>query len=155
MTVGERLAIRRATAADAVAVAEVYLAARHAAVPLIPPLVHDDGDVRRWVHEDLLEETEVWVADLAGVVVAMMATSPGWLDHLYVDPTHANQGIGSILVAHAQDRAKTHLDLWTFVSNVAAQRFYVRHGFVEVERTDGSGNEEQAADIRYRWSTPD
>ncbi len=32
----------------------------------------------------------------------------------------------------------------------ALQRFDERHGFVEVERTDGSGNEERAPDVRYR-----
>lgn len=32
----------------------------------------------------------------------------------------------------------------------ALQWFDERHGFVEVERTDGSGNEERAPDVRYR-----
>jgi hypothetical protein len=44
------------------------------------------------------------------------------------------------------------LQLWTFVSNLGAQRFYLRHGFVEVERTDGAANEEHAPDILYEWS---
>ncbi|CAA9412428.1 MAG: hypothetical protein AVDCRST_MAG35-1509, partial [uncultured Quadrisphaera sp.] len=43
------------------------------------------------------------------------------------------------------------LALWTFASNVAAQRFYERHGFVAGDRTDGSGNEERAPDVRYAW----
>jgi len=44
--------------------------------------------------------------------------------------------------------------LWTFVSNVRAQRFYERHGFTVAERTDGSGNEEKAPDLRYVWRPP-
>lgn len=43
--------------------------------------------------------------------------------------------------------------LWTIASNVAAQRFYERHGFVESVRTDGD-NEERAADILYIWRGP-
>jgi ribosomal protein S18 acetylase RimI-like enzyme len=43
------------------------------------------------------------------------------------------------------------LQLWVFETNVGAQRFYRRHGFVEVERTDGAGNEEKAPDIRMAW----
>ena len=53
------------------------------------------------------------------------------------------------------DRAKAAhpdgLQLWTFQANAPAQRFYERHGFHEVERTDGAGNEERSPDIRYRW----
>ena len=42
--------------------------------------------------------------------------------------------------------------LWVFESNRRAQAFYERHGFVAVERTDGTGNEEQEPDIRYAWA---
>jgi GNAT superfamily N-acetyltransferase len=44
------------------------------------------------------------------------------------------------------------LRLWTFASNLRAQRFYERHGFVEAQRTDGRGNEERAPDILYVWA---
>jgi ribosomal protein S18 acetylase RimI-like enzyme len=43
------------------------------------------------------------------------------------------------------------LRLWTFASNTPAQRFYERHGFVEMDRTDGQDNEERAPDILYTW----
>jgi len=50
-------------------------------------------------------------------------------------------------------RERPHgLWLWTFVSNEGAQRFYERHGFAEVERTDGRANEERAPDVLYAWS---
>jgi hypothetical protein len=44
--------------------------------------------------------------------------------------------------------------LWTFVTNTGARRFYERHGFVAVETTDGSHNEEAAPDIRFVWARP-
>jgi hypothetical protein len=41
--------------------------------------------------------------------------------------------------------------LWTFQVNGPARRFYERHGFIAVERTDGHGNEEREPDIGYIW----
>jgi hypothetical protein len=35
------------------------------------------------------------------------------------------------------------------VSNLGAQRFYERHGFVEIMRTEGTDNEEHAPEIQY------
>jgi ribosomal protein S18 acetylase RimI-like enzyme len=46
------------------------------------------------------------------------------------------------------------LRLWTFASNTSAQRFYERHGFVAIDRTDGQHNEERAPDILYTWRAP-
>jgi hypothetical protein len=50
---------------------------------------------------------------------------------------------------------RSHLDIrprWHRAQvSQGAQRFYLRHGFVEVERTDGAGNEEHAPDIQYGW----
>lgn len=67
-------AVRRAGPEDMVAAAEVYLRARHAAVPAIPPLVHDNADVRRWFVEVVGAEREVWVADdpEAGIVAVLV-----------------------------------------------------------------------------------
>ena len=55
------------------------------------------------------------------------------------------------------NNAKTEcdrLELWTFQANIGAQRFYMRHGFTEAERTNGAGNEEGLPDIRYVWAAP-
>ena len=53
------------------------------------------------------------------------------------------------------DAIRVGLELWTFQINATAQRFYERHGFVAVDRTDGSANEEREPDIRYRWRADD
>ena len=142
--------VRRADQEDAPAVADVYLRARHAAVPALPPLVHDDEDVRAWVDGVLVAQQEVWVAETGGVVVGMMAVNGRWLDHLYVDPAWTDRGVGSRLVQLAK-RGREELLLWTFEANTGARRFYERHGFNAVEHTDGSSNEEQTPDVRYRW----
>lgn len=49
--------------------------------------------------------------------------------------------------------ARGGLRLWTFVSNERTQRFYLRRGFREVERTDGSRSEEGSPDIQYAWDS--
>lgn len=141
---------RRATPADAAAVADVYLASFHAALPTVR-LAHTDDDVRAWIRDHVVPDRETWVADDAGRVVAMLELAPGWVDQLYVAPERQGEGIGTALLALAKARASGPLELWAFQVNAPARAFYERHGFVAVEFTDGSGNEEREPDVRYRW----
>ncbi len=141
--------IRRCEDSEGALAAEIYLESRRAAAPAVPPSIHPDDDVVRWFTQHLMQTADVWLAEINDVPIAVLAFTNGWLDQLYVLPDHYNRGIGSALVRHAQS-IQTQLDLWTFQRNEGAQRFYERHGFVEIERTDGD-NEEGAPDIRYRW----
>jgi ribosomal protein S18 acetylase RimI-like enzyme len=143
--------LRRAGAADAAAVAEVWLRARRAAVPVVPAPVHPDAEVRQHFATVVVPEQETWLAEVDGVAVAMLALDGEEVDHLYVDPAWQRRGIGSHLVRLAQARRPVGLALWTFQSNLPARRFYERHGFVAVAFTDGSANEERAPDVRYVW----
>ena len=139
--------IRRASAIDASAVGEVFLRARDrmAYLPRIP-----ESD-RAGLGALLVERHDVWVAVEDGTVVGFAGVSPGWLDHLYVDPDSQNAGIGTALLEHAKRLQPGGLQLWTFERNDGAHRFYQRHGFELVERTDGAGNMEQEPDARYEW----
>jgi GNAT superfamily N-acetyltransferase len=112
---------------------------------------HSDDEVRRWVAEVLLPRHDVWVAEDDGAVVGVLALSDGRLEQLYLDPDRRGQGIGDRFVALAKERQPRGLQLWTFQVNEPARRFYLRHGFVEVERTDGAGNEEREPDVRLVW----
>jgi GNAT superfamily N-acetyltransferase len=154
-----RTALRRGGPPDAEAVADLYLRARRAALAAktIPPLVHSDTDVRRWVTEVLIVDCETWLAEVTGEgVVAFLALQGDWIDQLYVAPRFTGRGIGGQLLEMAKRERPDGLRLWTFASNLGAQRFYARHGFIEVQRTDGSGNEERSPDIQYayRWAQP-
>lgn len=51
----------------------------------------------------------------------------------------------------AKQQQPDGLSLWTFQVNGPARRFYQRHGFTEVERTDGQRNHEREPDVRYVW----
>jgi GNAT superfamily N-acetyltransferase len=143
--------LRRGTGTDANSAAEVYLRARRHAVPEIPPLAHSDDEVRQWMHR-VLDEQEAWLAIADdGTLLGLMVLNGDWVEQLYVDPLRTGRGLGTRFVELAKQRRPGGLQLWTFVSNARAQRFYERHGFTVEERTDGSGNEEKAPDLRYTW----
>lgn len=149
----ESPSIRRAGARDAAAIADLLIRARRAAADTIPAMVHSDDEVRWWVREIVLPEREVWLAeDADGRPLGVLVLEQDWIDQLYVDPAVTGTGLGSRLVDLAKSCRPAGLQLWTFQSNIGAQRFYRRHGFTEAERTDGSGNEEKAPDIRFVWT---
>lgn len=144
------IAVRRAGPTDAASVAEVYLASFHAALPTVR-LVHTDDQVRRWIRDVVIPDTEAWVAVDGHEIVGMLSLRPGWVDHLYVAPDRRGDGIGRRLLDLAKLRSGGPLDLWTFQVNKQARRFYEANGFVALELTDGAGNEEREPDVRYRW----
>jgi GNAT superfamily N-acetyltransferase len=149
----QAVTIRRGTARDVAATAELYVRARErgAETATIPPLIHDLDDVMQWMGRQV-SEADCWLAqDSSGSVVGLLLLDGNLLDQLYVDPNLTGKGIGSQLMAVAKRERPEGLRLWTFASNEGAQRFYVRHGFAEVLRTDGSRNEERAPDIQYAW----
>jgi GNAT superfamily N-acetyltransferase len=143
--------MRRALASEADDVADLLWRVRQENVPTIPRPVHPLDDMRRWMRDVVFASMDVWVADVSGEVVGLMILRrPDWIDHLYVDGRFTGAGLGSRLLALARMELPHGIQLWTFQSNVAARRFYERHGFVPVQWTDGD-NEEHAPDVRYEW----
>lgn len=148
----DEIVIRPARAADAEAIAEVWLAAFRETYAF--PLAHTDAEVRGWVRTGLLPATDTWVAAVGERVVAFMSLRGRTVEQLYVRRPWTGRGIGSRLLAVAKERRPEGLELWTFQVNAGARRFYERHGFVVVEMTDGSANEEGQPDVRYAWNPP-
>ncbi|MET7691449.1 GNAT family N-acetyltransferase [Streptomyces sp. NPDC005483] len=144
--------IRRATAPDASATADVYLRSFTAALPTVVRPRSDD-EVRAYIRDVVVPHRETWVAEDSetGAIVGLMVLAGDLLSQLYLDPDRRGRGIGDRFVALAKERSPRGLSLWTFQVNKPAHRFYERHGFVEAERTDGSGNEEREPDVRYVW----
>jgi GNAT superfamily N-acetyltransferase len=145
-------AIRRALREDAAAVADVFLDSFHATYDF--PLAHSDAEVRDWIRDDVIATKEAWVAAVNRQVLALLVLAPGWVEHLYVAPDRWGDGLGRRLLSLAKERSPDGLTLWTFQVNERARRFYERNGFVAVEQTDGSGNEERQPDVRYAWTPP-
>jgi ribosomal protein S18 acetylase RimI-like enzyme len=139
--------VRRADASEADLIAELLLSSRRASE--IPPSVHSDDEVRAWVSELLVPACEVWVATTDGEVVGMMALDDEWVEQLYIAPGHQRRGHGARLLDLAQSTRRS-LALWTFESNLAAQRFYEAHGFTR-SGSPSADNEERAPAICYRW----
>jgi 8-oxo-dGTP pyrophosphatase MutT (NUDIX family)/RimJ/RimL family protein N-acetyltransferase len=153
--------VRPATEDDGAAVAEVYLRSLRIALPRISSF-HSDESIRAWVVEHIMQENEIWVGiDGHGRVVGMLGLGPpdptaddtihAWIQYLYLDPSVIGLGLGERFIELAKDHFTEGLQLWAFQVNEAAQRFYARHGFVEVERTDGANNDEREPDVRMVW----
>jgi GNAT superfamily N-acetyltransferase len=146
---------RRADSDDVEAVADLLVRSRRAAVGAIPAAVHPDAEAREWISTVVIPEREVWLMEDADCQpLAVLILDGTWVDQLYVEPTCTGMGLGSRLIELAKSRRSAGLQLWTFMTNTAAQRFYRRHGFVVAETTDGSRNEEHAPAIRCTWMAP-
>jgi putative acetyltransferase len=120
------------------------------ALPFLAGL-HSPEEDRRFFRERVFNTCQVWGYfdnnELAGII----AFREGWIDQLHVRPSWQRRGIGTALLRVAQN-GSISLSLWTFQRNKAARRFYEKHGFVPIEKTDGSANEEKEPDLMYRWS---
>ena len=143
--------LRRATAADADAIAGVLTAAR-AAQSWFPRL-HTPDDTRRFVREQLLPDNETWVVEEDGRVVAFAALQGDVLGHLFVHPDAQRSGIGTSLLEHTQGLRPDGFSLWTHQAS-EARAFYEARGLVAVESTDGAATMEKLPDVRYEWRPP-
>jgi ribosomal protein S18 acetylase RimI-like enzyme len=141
--------IRTAEAADADAVADLFLAARREMTYLRE--VHTEAETRDWVATTLIARREVWVAAEGGRTFAFAALDEASLEHLYVEPAAQGRGVGTRLLERAKERRPEGLELWVFQRNGRARRFYERRGFEVVRETDGAGNEEREPDALYAW----
>jgi putative acetyltransferase len=144
---------RRAVEADAV------MAVQRATLRVTLPGLHNphtaDED-REWIR-GVFARFSVWLAVDGQSVVGVLSREDEWVRQLYVAPHRTGQGIGQRLLDTFLDEAAAAsmpvVRLWTFQRNAGARRFYERNGFVAVEFTDGSGNEEGEPDVRYERET--
>lgn len=137
--------LRAATGADLPALARI-LGDWVREMPWMPKLHGRDEDL--WFLGQLRERGVLRVA--GAEPAGFLARQGGEVDALYLALAARGQGIGSALLDEAK-AAEPVLRLWTFQANSAARAFYARAGFVEIERTDGAGNEERLPDVRLEW----
>jgi len=131
------------------AVVRVFREARRERLQFLLDL-HDADEDRHFLRDAVFPTNDVWVADADAHVGGFVAFANGWVNHLYVAPALQRQGIGAALLALAKARHRS-LELWAFKANEPAIRFYERHGFRVIERTDGSSTEAKQPDVRMRW----
>lgn len=142
----ERAATRSAVAEDASEIAHLIRVSKRTAMPWLakPHTLREDIE---WVANVLIPHQRVDVVEADGALLAVIATTPGWVEQLYVAPSSQRFGVGSRLLATAIAEQES-LRLWAFERNVRARQFYERHGFVAEAQTDGD-NEECEPDILY------
>lgn len=143
--------LRPAAPQDLPALADLYLRVRVAAVPQMPPGIHDDVDVHAHMGGWDLAEREVWIAEAGAGPLGFAVVTGDWLDSLYVAPEAAGTGIGGALLDVVKQLRPGGFCLWVFETNAAARAFYERRGLIDLEHTDGAGNEERSPDFRMAW----
>ena len=143
------MSIRRATAADARAIADVHVRTWQAAYRhVFPAEVLDSLSVdereERW-QDHLGGRVTAWVAETDGRIVGFVSVGPsrteddeGELYAIYVLPESWGSGAAPELMAAAKDwfaqEGFATAMLWVLVDNPRARRFYEREGW----RLDGS-----------------
>ena len=131
--------------------ARVSRAARKQALAFLREL-HSEAEDLDYYGNHVLQKDTVFIAlDEQRRSVGFIAFSDGWVNHLYVLPSHQRLGIGGLLLDRAMHSFRT-LRLWTFERNEFARRFYENHGFAVIDRTDGEGNEEKEPDLLLQWN---
>jgi putative acetyltransferase len=141
--------LRRVTASDADAIADLYSASFRLLTFL--PMLHTIDEYRWFIANVILNDCEVTVAEDKSGIVAFLARQGEEIRLLYTRPDRIGMGAGTQLIDAAKATGIGALELWCFQANERARRFYEARGFHAIRFTDGGDNEEQMPDVRYRW----
>ncbi|HEY8576445.1 MAG TPA: GNAT family N-acetyltransferase [Devosia sp.] len=139
--------LAQAENADLEAVVDLFARSRQVCLPFLPVLHSREEDLDFF--GGYIQRGQMTLARVDGAVAGFLAQTPGWIEHLYLDPALRRRGIGQALMAHAKMEAD-QLDLWCFAENHAARAFYAAQGFAEIGGTQGD-NEAGLPDILLRW----
>jgi GNAT superfamily N-acetyltransferase len=116
------------------------------------PRIHSAVDVESYYRDVVFAKRHVVVAEHRGLLAGFAACDlqNNEVTSLFVHRGARGHGIGKRLITYAKEQSAGQLELWTFVQNEGARRFYLREGFTEVRTTPGD-NEEQLPDILLGW----
>ncbi len=113
--------IRQATTTDFPELADIYHDASLLAHPFIDPqFIAKD---RKHFRDERLPLTEAFVYEVNGQILGFISISNGHINGLFVGVDHQRKRVGTYLVDHAKERHPC-LELYCFVDNYQAQRFY-------------------------------
>lgn len=139
--------IRPARALDAGKLADI-LAAANGQFDWLPDLYSSAEEIM--LIGNMIESGWVKVAYVEGAAVGWIARKGTEIHALCLRPDMQGKGVAAAMMRDAQRLAKK-LGLWSYQANEHATEFYGKAGFVEIERTDGHGNDAGLPDIRFEW----
>ena len=142
--------LRRARLEDMAALAWLHRKAVRETLNFLPEL-HTAEEDQAFFEDQLFPNNAIWMVEEDGRALGYAAHSPGWLNHLYVHPSHQGRGVASVLLRQVK-ADDDHLQLWAFQKNDRARGFYEHNGFVLERLTDGEHNEEHEPDALYVWT---
>ncbi len=127
----------------------------------VPQDLHTPAEDRQWMRDVFIHQV-VWVALAAPDPakgdqgedrrpVGFLSMAAGTIHNLYIRPAHQARGLGHALIETAKASSDGQLRLWVFEPNKGAIRFYKRHGFLTICKTDGQDNEEKVPDRLMAW----
>jgi chorismate mutase len=142
--------LRPGSREDLGGVAEVFLAA--AAGPGQPPETRSPEQVHDWCL-GLLDRAghELWVALRDDVPLGFVLLEGAWVNLIYVHPGRPARGVGAALLDVVKGLRPRGFGLRVYQANERARAFYVRHGLIELERTDGSSYDDAEPDLQMAW----
>lgn len=111
------------------------------------PRLHTTENITNHYRDTVFVERIATVAD--GEVLGLLALDGGTDEITALFVKLRGRGIGTTLLQAAKT-GRDQLSMWMFQANMGARRFYARHGFAELERSDGE-NDEALPDIRLGW----
>jgi chorismate mutase/GNAT superfamily N-acetyltransferase len=135
---------------DLYALQEVFLAAT--AGPGHPPETRSPEEVRTWCL-GLLDPPgrELWVAVRGIEHLGFVLVEGAWVNLLFVHPDRQARGVGAALLDVVKSLRPHGFGLRVYQENQRARAFYLKHGLIELEQTDGSSYRDAEPDMQMAW----
>jgi chorismate mutase/ribosomal protein S18 acetylase RimI-like enzyme len=144
----EDFLVRPGTVEDLSGVYDVYAAA---VADDVVPEPRPEAQVRAWIDGVLDDDKSLWVAERDGELLGFVVVRRAWLFLLFVHPGRPARGVGAALMELVKALQPHGFGLRVHVANERARSFYRRHGFIELETTDGSSYPDQSPDVKMAW----
>ncbi len=144
----EEFRLRPGSADDLPAAYDVYAAAvAGSGIPEPRP----EPEVRAWVDGLVDAGQSLWVAERGEELLGFATVRDDWMPLLFVHPGRSARGVGAALIELVQALLPHGFGLRVHVANARARDFYRRHGFIELESTDGSDYPDLTPDVKMAW----
>lgn len=142
--------LRPGTPGDLLPLHEVFLAAT--AGPGHPPEGRSPDEVRAWCL-GLVDRPDrtLWVAVRGEHQLGFVLLERDWVNLLFVHPDRPGRGVGAALLEVAMSLRPGGFGLRVYQDNQRARAFYLRHGLVELESTDGNCYPDAEPDLQMAW----